>query len=76
MTHALICDTYLLFIQLEDFMAVSARVETLESKHSTLEGKIQQELRHPIPDQARLAKLKKEKLQIKDELTSLVKAVD
>ena len=47
-------------------MAVSAHLDTLHSKHSTLETKIQQELRSPAPDTLRVAELKKQKLQIKD----------
>ncbi len=62
------------YSMMEEFMAVSARVETLQSKHSTLEQQIDQEMRHPIPDQIRLAELKKQKLQIKDELTDLKQA--
>ncbi len=47
-------------------MAVSAHLDTLHSKHATLETKIQAELRHPIPDNIRVQRLKKQKLQIKD----------
>ena len=52
-------------------MAVSARLETLQNKHSNLETEIQRELRHPAPDDARLADLKKQKLHIKDTLSQL-----
>jgi len=38
-------------------MAVSARLETLKSKHSTLESEIAKELRYPVPDPLRLADL-------------------
>jgi hypothetical protein len=51
---------------MESFMAVSAHLDTLHSKHATLETKIQAELRHPIPDNIRVQRLKKQKLQIKD----------
>lgn len=47
-------------------MAVSAHLETLHTKHTTLEQKIQAELRSPLPDNIRVSQLKKQKLQIKD----------
>lgn len=50
-------------------MAVSAHLETLHTKHTTLEGKIQAELRSPMPDNIRVSQLKKEKLQIKDTIS-------
>ena len=49
-------------------MAVSAHLETLQSKHNHLEEKIQAELRSPLPDTLRISQLKREKLQIKDTL--------
>jgi hypothetical protein len=47
-------------------MAVSARLEQLSSKHTTLDMQIQQEMRSPMPDTMRISRLKREKLQIKD----------
>jgi len=47
-------------------MAVSARLEQLSSKHTSLDMQIQQEMRSPIPDTLRISQLKKQKLQIKD----------
>ena len=47
-------------------MAVSARLEQLSSKHTTLDMQIQQEMRSPLPDTLRISQLKKQKLQIKD----------
>jgi len=49
-------------------MAVTAHLETLQSKHTNLEQKIQAELRSPLPDFLRVSELKREKLQIKDTL--------
>lgn len=40
----------------------------LAAKHAGLEAQIAEELRRPAPDQALLARLKKQKLQIKEEL--------
>lgn len=50
-------------------MAVSAHLETLYTKHTSLEQKIQAELRSPMPDNIRVSQLKKEKLQIKDTIS-------
>ncbi len=50
-------------------MAVTAHLETLQSKHSNLEEKIQAELRSPLPDTIRVSRLKRQKLQIKDTLS-------
>ena len=50
-------------------MAVTAHLETLQSKHTQLEEKIQAELRSPLPDTIRVSRLKREKLQIKDTLS-------
>ena len=50
-------------------MAVSAHLETLHTKHTSLEQKIQAELRSPMPDNLRVSQLKKEKLQIKDTIS-------
>jgi len=55
-------------------MAVSAHLETLQSKHANLEEKIQAELRSPLPDNIRVSRLKREKLQIKDTLSQLATA--
>ena len=52
-------------------MAVAAHLETLQSKHSNLEQKIQAELRSPLPDNIRVSKLKRQKLLIKDTLNQL-----
>lgn len=50
-------------------MAVTAHLETLHSKHTNLEEKIQAELRSPLPDNIRVSRLKREKLQIKDTIS-------
>lgn len=49
-------------------MALSAHLEQLTSKHASLEQKIENEMRSPLPDTIRIAELKKKKLQIKQEL--------
>ena len=50
-------------------MAVTAHLETLHSKHTNLDQKIQAELRSPLPDNIRVSKLKRQKLQIKDTIS-------
>jgi len=52
-------------------MAVSARLEQLSSKHTTLDMKIRQEMRSPIPDTLRISRLKKQKLHIKDTIENV-----
>lgn len=51
---------------MEASMAVSARLEMLSAKHSTLDKEIQEEMRSPVPDTMRISELKRQKLQIKD----------
>jgi hypothetical protein len=48
-------------------------VESLRSKHAVLEQQIDDELHRPLPDQAMLTRLKREKLRIKDEIARLGK---
>ena len=55
-------------------MAVSARLEQLSSKHTTLDMQIRQEMRSPMPDTMRISRLKREKLQIKDTIKDLSEA--
>mgnify|MGYP000082487236 CR=1 FL=1 len=49
-------------------MALSAHLEQLNNKHSALDAKIQEEMKHPAPDNDLLHDLKKQKLQIKEKL--------
>jgi len=50
-------------------MALSAHLEQLNSKHANLDTQIQDEMRSPMPDHLRLSELKKQKLQIKEQIT-------
>jgi len=52
-------------------MGERARLEVLSAKHSVLENKIRDELRHPLPDTLRISHLKKRKLQLKEEIQQL-----
>jgi hypothetical protein len=46
-------------------------VDSLRSKHARLEQMIDDEQHRPMPDQAMVSRLKKEKLRIKDEIERL-----
>lgn len=52
-------------------MSLEERIETLKAKHQALESAIDDENSRPHPDDYLLADLKKQKLKIKDQLTSL-----
>lgn len=52
-------------------MSLTAHIAELSEKHRVLESKIQEELARPGSDAARITKLKKEKLRLKDELNRL-----
>lgn len=52
-------------------MSLDSRLESLELQHTRLEETLNKELRKPSTDPARLAKLKREKLKLKDEIHSL-----
>ena len=55
----------------EKYMTVSYHFTKLNSRHAELKKLIEEEINRPQPDQRIIAKLKKEKLQIKDELAQL-----
>ncbi|MBK8158592.1 MAG: YdcH family protein [Rhodospirillaceae bacterium] len=52
-------------------MAMTAHLDSLNSKHADLDAKIADEERRPHPDEATIHALKKLKLRIKDELANL-----
>jgi len=54
-------------------MPIQARLESLKAKKATLEKKIEEENKRAKPDEAKIAKLKKEKLGIKEEMDALSK---
>ncbi|MCH4892710.1 MULTISPECIES: YdcH family protein [unclassified Sphingomonas] len=47
-----------------------AHFEALQSKHATLDRRIQDESLRPLPDQAVLRDLKRRKLRVKEEMTA------
>lgn len=50
-------------------MSLQDRIESLKARHAALDSAIQMEARRPLPDEAQIADLKRQKLRIKDELT-------
>jgi hypothetical protein len=49
----------------------SSHTVALQSKHQGLEQRIREEMTRPVPDNAILQSLKKQKLRIKEELNDL-----
>jgi hypothetical protein len=48
-----------------------AHVLALQAKHAELEARIDEESHRPMPDSGTLARLKKEKLRIKEEMAGI-----
>ena len=47
----------------------NAHLASLNARHAALDASVDAEARRPLPDQARLARLKREKLKVKEEIT-------
>ena len=47
------------------------RIEALKEKHAVLERALDEETHRPLPDQAAIHDLKRQKLRIKDEIYEL-----
>ncbi len=52
-------------------MSLQARIESLSNRHASLEMKISDEDHRPRPDDGALARLKVEKLRVKEEMERL-----
>ena len=52
-------------------MAIEARIRELDSRHHDLDVAINEELKRPASDTLRVAKLKKQKLRLKEEIETL-----
>jgi len=52
-------------------MAIEARIRELGRKRQTLELAIEDEVRRPVADTTRVGELKRQKLRLKEEITSL-----
>lgn len=52
-------------------MPLNARIASLEERHAALERRILDEGNRPRPDETELARLKREKLRLKEEVERL-----
>ena len=52
-------------------MALSQRVDSLRKRHEQIESRLHEAEMRPSPDIAMIQKLKREKLQLKDEISRL-----
>lgn len=52
-------------------MSLNDRIETLRSRHATLEQAILQETSRPLPNADAITDLKRQKLRVKDEIYAL-----
>ncbi|MBU6499760.1 MAG: YdcH family protein [Rhodospirillales bacterium] len=55
-------------------MSLQSRIESLKSRHASLERSIADEDLRPRPDTANLTRLKREKLRLKEEMQRLSEA--
>jgi hypothetical protein len=52
-------------------MTIEARIRELGNRHRMLDETIQREFGHPSVDELQVRKLKRQKLRLKEEITSL-----
>lgn len=52
-------------------MGVEADIAALKEKHAALEAEIDREMARPMADSLKLTQLKREKLQLKDQIARL-----
>lgn len=52
-------------------MSTDQRIESLKSKHAEVDRRLMKETARPMPDEAVLHSLKRQKLQIKDKIQAL-----
>ena len=52
-------------------MSLQERIEALRQQHAALDRAIDEESRHPFPNQDAISDLKRQKLRIKDEIFQL-----
>lgn len=52
-------------------MTTTDRIDSLRSRHATLDAKLEDEERRPYPDEITVHDLKRQKLAIKDEIARL-----
>ncbi|MBB4265010.1 YdcH family protein [Roseospira visakhapatnamensis] len=54
-------------------MGRDARLDALNSRHSELDDRLQDETTRPLPDSSLIAALKRQKLAIKDEMARMAR---
>ncbi len=52
-------------------MSLQSRFESLQNRHASIDAKIGDEGQRPMPDNEALARLKREKLRLKEEMERL-----
>ncbi len=52
-------------------MSTDQRIESLKERHAALESQIEEEAARPLPDLDAVSEWKREKLRIKDQITTL-----
>lgn len=52
-------------------MPIAARIRELDARHSRLDSEIDEVTKHPSADSLELARLKKEKLRLKEQIEAL-----
>ena len=57
-------------------MSLSDRMHTLRAKHAQLERELEEEVHRPLPSTETVSRLKRSKLQIKDEIARLSVGVE
>ena len=57
-------------------MSLQARLESLKTRHASIDHRIVLEDQRPRPDNATLAKLKLEKLKLKEEMARLSNTIN
>ncbi len=51
-------------------IAVSSHLNALQHKHAGLEARLREEMARPVPDTVTVQSLKKQKLRLKEEISS------
>lgn len=49
----------------------NAHLESLSARHAALDASVAAELQRPLPDSTRIARLKREKLKVKEQISRL-----
>ena len=52
-------------------MPIAARIRELDARHTRLDAKIDEVFKHPSADSLEVARMKKEKLRLKEEIEAL-----